>query len=108
MSIRQFSRVFPLISVCQPSRTIFSFLFSFSFLGRYRLISPLPELTGVPISRVPSIPSTDLASLQHYAMNPDVARSHGPRGPFGKPCLLCEYIYFDSEVSLGEVKVASL
>jgi UDPglucose--hexose-1-phosphate uridylyltransferase len=45
-------------------------------------------------------PGTELASLQHYAMNPDVAPSHGPRGPFGRPCLLCKSIHF--EVSLGE------
>jgi hypothetical protein len=46
---------------------------------------------------VPSIPGTEFASLQYYAMNPDVVRSHGP---FGKPCLLCEYIRL--KVSLDE------
>jgi UDPglucose--hexose-1-phosphate uridylyltransferase len=52
------------------------------------------------LSVVPSIPGRELASLQCYAMNPDVAPSHGPRGPFGRPCPPCECIHV--EVSLGE------
>lgn len=57
------------------------------------------------LSEVPSIPYTELASLARYATNPDVAPSHAPRGPFGRPCLLCEYIHFEVGVSESQSRV---
>jgi UDPglucose--hexose-1-phosphate uridylyltransferase len=57
------------------------------------------------LSEVPSIPCRELVSLARYAMNPDVAPSHAPRGPFGRPCLLCEYIHFEVSVSESQSRV---
>jgi len=57
------------------------------------------------LGEVPSIPYMELASLARYAMNPNVAPSHAPRGPFGRPCLLCEYIHFEVSVSESQSRV---
>jgi len=56
-------------------------------------------------SEVPTIPSVELASLARYAMNSDIPSSHAPRGPFGRPCLLCEYVNFEVSVNENESRV---
>ena len=57
------------------------------------------------LSEVPTIPSVELASLVRYATNPDVSESHAPRGPFGRPCLLCEYVHFEVGMAEGQSRV---
>jgi UDPglucose--hexose-1-phosphate uridylyltransferase len=67
--------------------------------------NPHPHGQVWSYSEVPTIPSVELASLARYAMNSDIPPSHAPRGPFGRPCLLCEYVNFEVSVSENESRV---
>ncbi|KAF7778918.1 hypothetical protein Agabi119p4_3263 [Agaricus bisporus var. burnettii] len=48
------------------------------------------------LSAIPSIPSKELDSLRRYSLQQDVSRSQAPRGPQGRPCLLCEYAHAEA------------
>lgn len=67
--------------------------------------NPHPHGQVWSVSEIPTIPSLELASLARYATNPDVVPSHAPRGPFGRPCLLCEYIHFEVSVAESQSRV---
>ncbi len=67
--------------------------------------NPHPHGQVWSLSEVPTIPSAELASLARYAINSDVASSDSPRGPFGRPCLLCEYVYFEMKVPQSQSRV---
>ncbi|KAF9452797.1 putative GAL7-UDP-glucose--hexose-1-phosphate uridylyltransferase [Macrolepiota fuliginosa MF-IS2] len=51
------------------------------------------------LSEVPTIPAKELASLKRYSLGGH-ASPEAPRGPQGRPCLLCEYAH--TEVNLGQ------
>lgn len=57
------------------------------------------------LSHIPTIAATELSSLKRYAVKPDVTSSEAPRGPFGRPCLLCEYIHYELGVSEDQGRV---
>ncbi|KAJ3565097.1 hypothetical protein NP233_g7867 [Leucocoprinus birnbaumii] len=52
------------------------------------------------LSEVPSIPAKELASLERYSLSNPETTAGAPRGPHGRPCLLCEYAH--AEVGLGQ------
>nr|GAT58029.1 predicted protein [Mycena chlorophos] len=56
--------------------------------------NPHPHGQVWSLSEVPSIPATELASLANYAET-ETAASDAPRGPGGKPCMLCEYAHVE-------------
>jgi len=64
--------------------------------------NPHPHGQVWSLSEVPTIPSLELASLARYALNSDILPSHAPLGPFGRPCLLCEYVHFEVPVGVTE------
>jgi len=45
------------------------------------------------LSEVPTIPAKELASLRDYSLRDSHAVTEVPRGPRGRPCLLCEYAH---------------
>lgn len=67
--------------------------------------NPHPHGQAWSLSEVPHIPSLELASLAKYSVNPDVAPSNAPRGPKGRPCMLCEYAHFEVGVAEAEGRV---
>lgn len=67
--------------------------------------NPHPHGQVWSLSEVPNIPSLELASLARYALNPDISPTHAPLGPFGRPCLLCEYVHFEVGVAEGQSRV---
>lgn len=67
--------------------------------------NPHPHGQVWSLSEVPTIASVELASLAHYAMKLDISPSCVPHGPFGRPCLLCEYVGFEVSVTESESRV---
>ncbi|KAH9998991.1 hypothetical protein BJV77DRAFT_651829 [Russula vinacea] len=57
--------------------------------------NPHPHGQIWALSHIPTIAATELASLKCYAVNPVLVVSEAPCGPFGRPCLLCDYIHFE-------------
>ncbi|KAF5386672.1 hypothetical protein D9615_001744 [Tricholomella constricta] len=51
------------------------------------------------LSEIPTLPSTELASLRRYSLF-ELPTPNAPRGPKGRSCLLCEYAHV--EVGLPE------
>ncbi|KAG6910894.1 hypothetical protein DXG01_006577 [Tephrocybe rancida] len=62
--------------------------------------NPHPHGQVWSLSEVPTLPATELASLRRYANSEAPTSSEAPRGPKGKPCLLCEYAH--TEVAMPE------
>jgi UDPglucose--hexose-1-phosphate uridylyltransferase len=56
--------------------------------------NPHPHGQVWSMSAIPSLPATELANMTKYSIS-DVALSSGPRGPKGRPCLLCDYVNFE-------------
>ncbi|KAI9510362.1 galactose-1-phosphate uridyl transferase [Russula earlei] len=69
--------------------------------------NPHPHGQIWALSHIPTIADTELASMTRYAVNPDVEPSEAPCGPFGRPCLLCEYIHFELRVSKDQGRVVA-
>lgn len=69
--------------------------------------NPHPHGQVWSLTEVPTFPSTELASLAHFSLNPEVAPSEAPRGPKGRPCMLCEYIHFEIGVSRDKGRVVA-
>ena len=68
--------------------------------------NPHPHGQIWALSHIPTIAATELASLKCYAVNPRVVSfSEAPCGPFGRPCLLCDYIHFELEISENQGRV---
>ena len=68
--------------------------------------NPHPHGQIWALSHIPTIAATELASLKCYAVNPGVASSsEAPCGPFGRPCLLCDYIHFELGISEDQGRV---
>ncbi|KAF8892655.1 galactose-1-phosphate uridylyltransferase [Infundibulicybe gibba] len=55
--------------------------------------NPHPHGQVWSLSAIPTIPATELTSLENYSTTTTQAVSEAPRGPGGKPCLLCDYIH---------------
>ncbi|KDQ12331.1 hypothetical protein BOTBODRAFT_113126 [Botryobasidium botryosum FD-172 SS1] len=56
--------------------------------------NPHPHGQVWSLSVIPGIPATELGSLSRYATS-SPPPSAAPKGPGGKPCLLCEYAHFE-------------
>ncbi|OCH95251.1 galactose-1-phosphate uridyl transferase [Obba rivulosa] len=69
--------------------------------------NPHPHGQVWSLSAIPSLPGSELTNLRRYSLT-DVAPSDAPRGPLGRPCMLCEYAHFevgaDSETGRVVVK----
>lgn len=66
--------------------------------------NPHPHGQLWALSAVPTIPSTELASLARYAST-ETPPSGAPKGPNGRPCLLCEYAHFELDVPKTEGRI---
>ena len=61
--------------------------------------NPHPHGQVWSLSVVPSLPATEIQNLKKYASaTPTDSNSSAPRGPHGRPCLLCEYVHFEVSV----------
>src|SRR5260221_7559919 len=69
--------------------------------------NPHPHGQIWALSHIPTIAATELASLARYADNPQagVEPSEAPRGPFSRPCLLCDYVHFELGVSEDQGRI---
>ncbi|KAG6850474.1 hypothetical protein H0H93_012895 [Arthromyces matolae] len=52
--------------------------------------NPHPHGQVWSLSEIPTLPAMELSSLRRYSLS-EVPTSGAPRGPKGRPCLLCEY-----------------
>jgi UDPglucose--hexose-1-phosphate uridylyltransferase len=59
--------------------------------------NPHPHGQVWSLSAVPTLPAMELAKMAEYARG-EHAPSDAPRGPGGRPCLLCEYAHFEAGV----------
>lgn len=66
--------------------------------------NPHPHGQIWSLSEVPQVPATEMASLRRYAET-NQAPSSAPKGPGGRPCLLCEYAHFEVGVAESEGRV---
>lgn len=66
--------------------------------------NPHPHGQSWSLSDVPSLPATELVNLRHYSLS-NVPSSSAPKGPKGRPCLLCEYAHFEVGVQHDEGRV---
>lgn len=57
--------------------------------------NPHPHGQAWSLSEIPHIPATELSNLRKYAEGPADESSSAPRGPGGKPSMLCEYAHFE-------------
>ncbi len=67
--------------------------------------NPHPHGQIWALGHIPTIAAAELASLKRYANNPSVASPEALRGPFGRPCLLCDYIHYELEVSEDQGRI---
>lgn len=56
--------------------------------------NPHPHGQIWSLSVIPTLPATELANMRQYSMG-SPPPSEASRGPFGKPCLLCDYAHFE-------------
>jgi len=66
--------------------------------------NPHPHGQVWSLSAVPTIPSVELASLRRYSSS-NILPSGAPRGPKGRPCLLCEYVHFERGIPEHEGRI---
>lgn len=52
-------------------------------------------------SSIPTLPSKELESLRRYSLA-DKTDPEAPKGPHGRPCLLCDYADFEARRSDGD------
>jgi UDPglucose--hexose-1-phosphate uridylyltransferase len=67
--------------------------------------NPHPHGQVWSLSEVPTLPATELVSLTRYAESTSSSDSGAPRGPHGKPCMLCEYVHFELTVPENEGRI---
>ncbi|PFH49881.1 hypothetical protein AMATHDRAFT_146600 [Amanita thiersii Skay4041] len=60
--------------------------------------NPHPHGQVWSLSTIPSISAKELESLREYSLS-NVTESVAPRGPQGRPCLLCDYAHTESQNS---------
>lgn len=56
--------------------------------------NPHPHGQIWSLSVVPTLPATELHNMTNYSLS-QAPSSGAPRGPLGRPCLLCEYVHFE-------------
>lgn len=56
--------------------------------------NPHPHSQVWSLSTVPTLPAKELANLRNYAVDTSVS-TDAPKGPNGRPCLLCEYVHHE-------------
>ncbi|KAF8228670.1 galactose-1-phosphate uridylyltransferase [Tricholoma matsutake] len=66
--------------------------------------NPHPHGQVWSLSEVPTLPATELASLQRYRLS-NVSTSDAPKGPQGRPCLLCDYVHMELQISENDSRV---
>ncbi|KAF8078203.1 galactose-1-phosphate uridyl transferase [Lyophyllum atratum] len=66
--------------------------------------NPHPHGQIWSLSEIPTLPATEIASLRRYSSS-EVEKSTAPRGPKGRPCLLCEYAHVELGLSDQEPRV---
>ncbi|GLB35209.1 putative galactose-1-phosphate uridylyltransferase [Lyophyllum shimeji] len=66
--------------------------------------NPHPHGQVWSLSDVPTIAATEIASLRRYSLS-DVTDSAAPKGPKGRPCLLCEYAHIEIAAPEAEARV---
>lgn len=67
--------------------------------------NPHPHGQAWSLTEIPHIPSLELSSLTKYSLNSDIPPSDAPRGPKGRPCMLCEYAHFEVGAAQDEGRV---
>ncbi|KAH7889877.1 galactose-1-phosphate uridyl transferase [Phlebopus sp. FC_14] len=65
--------------------------------------NPHPHSQVWSLSTVPTLPAKELDNLKKYATS--TTTSDAPKGPNNKPCLLCEYAYYELSVPEAEGRV---
>lgn len=66
--------------------------------------NPHPHGQTWSLSAIPTLPAAELFNLKKYSLS-DVALSDAPKGPKGRPCLLCDYIQFELSVAEREGRI---
>ena len=68
--------------------------------------NPHPHGQAWSTSTIPSIPAKELESLFGYSQQ-ETTTSNAPRGPDGRPCLLCDYAHYEVNVD-GRPRVVAI
>ncbi|EMD38707.1 hypothetical protein CERSUDRAFT_105281 [Gelatoporia subvermispora B] len=66
--------------------------------------NPHPHGQVWSLSAIPSLPGSELTNMRRYSLT-DVPPSGAPRGPLGRPCMLCEYAHFEVGASSEQGRV---
>lgn len=66
--------------------------------------NPHPHGQTWSLSFVPNLPATELANMRQYAASNEPT-SDAPKGPGGRPCLLCEYAHYEVSLAQDEGRV---
>ncbi|CAG7846642.1 Galactose-1-phosphate uridylyltransferase Short=Gal-1-P uridylyltransferase; AltName: Full=UDP-glucose--hexose-1-phosphate uridylyltransferase [Serendipita indica DSM 11827] len=66
--------------------------------------NPHPHGQVWSLSEVPTFPSTELKHLHEYSEQ-HIPDSGAPRGPGGKPCMLCEYVHYELSIPREEGRI---
>ncbi|KAI0318060.1 galactose-1-phosphate uridyl transferase [Amylostereum chailletii] len=69
--------------------------------------NPHPHGQVWSVSEIPTVPSLELSSLRRYSTNTDIPPSSAPRGPNGRPCLLCEYVHHEVGLAIDNGRVVT-
>lgn len=56
--------------------------------------NPHPHGQVWSLSVVPTLPATELHNMAKYSLS-SLSATLAPRGPLGRPCLLCEYTHYE-------------
>lgn len=67
--------------------------------------NPHPHGQVWSLSAIPTLPATELVNLKRYALSDNVPPSDAPKGPSGRPCMLCDYAHFEVGVQHQEGRV---
>lgn len=66
--------------------------------------NPHPHGQVWSLSAIPSLPAAELFNLKKYSLS-EVKPSKAPKGPIGRPCMLCDYVHFELSVAEAEGRV---
>lgn len=65
--------------------------------------NPHPHGQVWSLSAIPSLPATELTNLRKYSLS--TPSSNAPKGPLGRPCLLCDYVTYEVSVAQEQGRV---
>ncbi|CAL1703891.1 unnamed protein product [Somion occarium] len=68
--------------------------------------NPHPHGQVWSLSIVPTLPATEIKNLKNYALTTTL-ESSAPRGPYGRACMLCEYVHFEVGVESESGRVVT-